>query len=225
MSPANAAKAIASCFTCSADVAASAAAQARFADYAPRHIILAGGDGSDCIYLMVDGHARMQAFSLDGRLTVVEDFVTGDMFGEGALIGDGPVADEVTALDEVSAGIFQAQVMIALMSVHPGIALAISRRLVARLSAVSRRLVEGTTLSATGRIHAELLRRARAAQQSDKGMTLRPAPVHSELALQVSSTRETVSRTVNALIKRGIVTRDDEGLTIVAPHRLEELIF
>jgi CRP/FNR family cyclic AMP-dependent transcriptional regulator len=213
--------AIAASFDCAPDVAQSVAAQARLADYAPRNIIVTGGQSSDQIYLMVDGHARMLAFSLDGRLMVVEDFAAGDLFGEGALIGEGPVADEITAVDAVSAGIFQAQVMIALMSAHPSIALAISRRLVARLSAVSRRLVEGTTLSATGRIHAEILRRAR----TGKDMTIRPAPVLSELALHVSSTRETVSRTVSALIKRGILRRDDEALIVVAPHRLEELVF
>ena len=47
----------------------------------------------------------------------------------------------------------------------------------------------------------------------------------SEFALQVQSTRETVSRAINALEKRGIIRRDEQGLTVVAPHRLEELIY
>ncbi len=212
---------IAASFDCSADVAQSAAAQAHLAAYAPRHVIVSGGEASEQIYLMIDGHARMLAFSLDGRLMVVEDFSAGDLFGEGALIGEVPVADEITAVDAVRTGIFQAPAMIALMSAHASIAVAISRRLVARLSAVSRRLVEGTTLTTTGRIHAEILRRARAAAD----LTIRPAPVLSELALQVSSTRETVSRSVNALIKRGILARNETSLIVIAPHRLEELIF
>lgn len=47
-------------------------------------------------------------------------------------------------------------------------------------------------------------------------------PVMSELAVTVQSTRETVSRTVSQLERRGIVRRIDGGLEIVAPHRLEE---
>jgi len=62
------------------------------------------------------------------------------------------------------------------------------------------------------------------AQMGD-GRSIRPAPVLSALALRVQSTRETVSRAVNALERRGIIRRDADGLTIVAPQRLQELIF
>jgi CRP/FNR family cyclic AMP-dependent transcriptional regulator len=50
-------------------------------------------------------------------------------------------------------------------------------------------------------------------------------PVFSELALSLQTTRESVSRAVSALEKRGIVKRVDGGLAIVAPHRLEELVY
>ena len=99
--------------------------------------------------------------------------------------------------------------------------LAISRRLIARLAEQNRRLAESSTLSAAGRVHAEILRLARASSD----LTIRPAPVLSQLAMHVQSTRETVSRTISALQKRGIVRRDESGLTVVAEHRLEELVY
>ncbi|MGQ4828612.1 helix-turn-helix domain-containing protein [Enterococcus faecalis] len=40
----------------------------------------------------------------------------------------------------------------------------------------------------------------------------------------MDSTRETVSRTIGDLERRGIITREDDGLRVIAPHRLEELI-
>jgi len=55
-------------------------------------------------------------------------------------------------------------------------------------------------------------------------MAIEPVPVLSVLALTVQSTRETVSRTLNDLVKRGIVRREPHRLVVVAPHRLEELI-
>ena len=67
----------------------------------------------------------------------------------------------------------------------------------------ARRMVERTTLSATGRIYAELLRQANEAD----GRTIRPLPTMSELALIVQSTRETVSRTINDLERRGYIDR------------------
>jgi DNA-binding GntR family transcriptional regulator len=81
-------------------------------------------------------------------------------------------------------------------------------------------MAERTTLSAAGRVHAELLRLARLGD----GHSVRPVPVLAALAVRVHSTRETVSRAINALERRGIVRRDADALVIVAPHRLEELI-
>ena len=81
-------------------------------------------------------------------------------------------------------------------------------------------MVNRTTLSAPGRVYAELLRLARLGD----GITIRPAPVHAALAVNVQSTRETVSRAVNAIERRGIVRREDDALVIVAAQRLEEMV-
>ena len=89
-----------------------------------------------------------------------------------------------------------------------------------RIIARSRRMIERTTLSATGRIYAALLRQA----GEGDGRTIRPVPTMTELALIVQSTRETVSRTINDLERRGYITRDKDALMIVAPHRVQELI-
>ena len=67
----------------------------------------------------------------------------------------------------------------------------------------------------------EILRLAR--QRAD--LTIRPAPVLSQLAMQVQTTRETVSRTISMLEKRGIIRRDEVGLAVIAEHRLEDLVY
>jgi len=82
-------------------------------------------------------------------------------------------------------------------------------------------MLETALLSATGRIAAELLRQSRASSDG----VIRPLPVWSELAVIVQSTRETVSRTVSSLEKRGLVSRTEGGLAVIAAHRLEELIY
>jgi DNA-binding GntR family transcriptional regulator len=69
-------------------------------------------------------------------------------------------------------------------------------------------------------VYAELLRLARLGD----GKAIRPAPVLSALAIRVQSTRETVSRAVNDLERRGIIRRQDDALVIVASQRLEELV-
>ncbi len=219
--PESAIAVIAHSFACDRALAETVAANARFRSYPPRAIIVDNGATIDALLLVIDGHARMVAFSIDGRLVVIRDFQRGDVIGESGLLEGTTASDEVIAVDAVAAGAFPNAVFIALMTNHACIALAMSRLLIARLGATTQRLVEGATLSAAGRVHAELLRLARAGD----ALAIAPPPVLAELARSVQTTRETVSRAISALEKRGIVRRDEKALFLVAPHRLEELIY
>ena len=50
---------------------------------------------------------------------------------------------------------------------------------------------------------------------------VRPNPVFVDLALRINSTRETVSRTVSELQKKGIVSREPGALVIQSPEKLK----
>jgi CRP/FNR family cyclic AMP-dependent transcriptional regulator len=208
-------------FACSAAVAVAIAAKARVQEFAARAVIVAGERNHEHVHVMVDGHARMMAFAVDGRLVAIEDYQRGDLLGETGLFEPEAPLHDIAAVIASTSAAFPNAVFLEIMANYHCVALAVSRRLVERLSRITRRMVEGATLSAMGRIHAELLRQARAGDD----MTIRPAPVLSQFALQVQSTRETVSRAINALEKRGIIVRDEQRLRVVAPHRLEELVY
>ena len=212
---------IVTAFACDTNQARVILSKATVREYPVRMTIIESDALNDQLFIMLAGHAQMHSYAINGRLIVVEDYHVGNIFGEGGLISAQIEAEQVVAVELVQAGSFQNQIFIGLMSTYSCIALAFSRLMVERLSKTTRRLVEGATLSANGRIHAELLRQARAAQ----AMTIKPAPVLSIFAQSVQSTRETVSRAISALEKRGIIRRDELSLTIVAPHRLEELVY
>ena len=123
-------------------------------------------------------------------------------------------------VEDARALAFLALDFLALIETCACVGLALSRTLLRQLRATSEKMAERTTLSAAGRVHAERLRLARLGD----GRSVKPPPVLAALAVRVQTTRETVSRTISALERRGIVRRDGEALIIVAPHRLEELI-
>ncbi len=208
-------------FGCAADLSQVIAARAEFRHYDPQATILHAGAQSDHVFLVIDGNARAVALSIDGRMVFVDEYRSGEIFGEGCLVGAAVVSEDVVAVDTVETGLFAATAFVSLIESYGCVALAVSRVLTQRLSRATRRMVEGATLSANGRIYAELLRQARAGQD----MAIRPVPVFSEFAMHVQSTRETVSRAINTLEKRGIIRRDAGAITVVAPHRLEELIY
>jgi CRP-like cAMP-binding protein len=212
---------VAQAFACADAVAKVITAKGARRNWPPRTTILHAGDPSTHVYLMIDGHAQAIAISADGRAVLVQDFRSGDVFGEGVVLPGELIEEDVIAVDTVDASQFRADVFIGLMESYSSVALAVSRLVVARLYRTTQRMVEGATLSAHGRIFAELLRQAR----HSGGNVIRPAPKLSEFAMLVQSTRETVSRAINLLEKKGIIRRDAQALTIIAPHRLEELIY
>jgi CRP/FNR family cyclic AMP-dependent transcriptional regulator len=212
---------VAAAFGCDGALAAAICGDARVRRFASHAVILDAEPSQQDVHLLADGQARLVADSLEGRLVVIEDYGVGEVIGLTGLFGWDGVPAQVVSVGSSRTGAFAGHIFVKLMNAHAAIALAISRMLVTRLASANRRVAENATLSAPGRIHAEILRRARGAE----GMTIRPMPVFSELALSLQTTRESVSRAVSALEKRGIVKRVEGGLAIVAPHRLEELVY
>jgi CRP/FNR family transcriptional regulator, cyclic AMP receptor protein len=210
-----------SSFGCDEETAHVIATRGEAKVYPPRSPIILAGDKAQDAWLMLKGHAQAVSYTSAGQFVLVHGFAPGDLFGEAAGLSAGGAESEVAAVGATTAGRFRPSDFVALMENYSCVALTVARQLTRRLAETTRRMVEAATLSTTGRIHAELLRRAKAGE----AMTIRPAPVLSELALQVQSTRETVSRTISQLEKRGIIQRDAAALVVVAPHRLEALIF
>ena len=210
-------EAVGRALACPPETAERVLRDARVRRYPPRAYLLRQGDRSATAFLVVLGRAHALLYAMDGQVILLHEFGPGDLFG--ALGGIDPAAEEadVVAIEEVRSLLIEAGALVALAERHAAIGLALSRLLLKRLRLTSTRMYERAALSAGGRVCAELLRLAR----EGEGMAIRPAPVLSELALRVGTTRETASRTVSALLRRGILRRDGEALVVAAPQRLE----
>lgn len=207
-------------FGCSPDVAVDIARQAVVRRYPVQTVIIKQGERPESTFLLVSGRAQALLYGSEGQTVLLHEFLAGDFFGAVADLEAAPAESDVIAVDEVRAAVFHVLEFVRLAEQYGCIGLAISRTLLKQLRSAGVRMAERTILSASGRIHAELLRLARLGD----GRTIRPVPILSALAVRVHSTRETVSRTINALERRGIIRREDNALVIVAPHRLEEAI-
>lgn len=213
-------KMILDAFACSSEVAAAIAAHATARDYLTGTVILRCGDASAFAHLVTAGRARALVYGFDGQMVLVHEYRAGDIFGAVGSTDIYPGNADVVAADPTQTACLPAAQFVMLVDRHGSLGLLLVRRLLDQLRATSGRMVERMTLSAPGRVYAELLRLARLGD----GSSIRPAPVLAALAVRVQSTRETVSRAVNALERRGIVRREDDVLVIVAAQRLEELV-
>lgn len=210
--------AIRSAFGCGDALAGTIAALSR-TDSHSRGAMLWPLPDRDETTLLTRGAAQEVAYGRDGSVMVLLPIAPGDFYGD--LVGSDPSQAQVEAASDGAGAHFASGTVVRLMESYSCVGVAIARHLSGRLAVMRRRMVEAAMLSATGRIAAELLRRASASDDR----TIRPMPVFSDFAVTVQSTRETVSRTVSQLEKRGVVKRVEGGLQIVAPHRLEELVY
>jgi len=207
-------------FDCSLDVAGNILLRGKLRQFAERATIVRRGDRISTLYVVVAGRAHAIVYSLDGQIVLLHEYRSGDFFGVVSPPYSAMHDADVVAVERVSAFLLEGSVLALLAEQHGRIGLALLKVMVDRLQQTASRMYEHVALSAVGRVHAELLRQAR--QSAD--LAIRPSPVLSDLALRVSTTRETASRAVNALERRGIIRRDAEALIVVAPHRLEELV-
>jgi CRP-like cAMP-binding protein len=207
-------------FGCPADLAERICSRGRRRDFRPRSYLVRSGDPITFLFVIAAGLAQAIVYSSEGQAVLLHEYRTGDFFGAVGAPTQGNHEADVVAASEVSSFLLDGRELAMLAEQHGCIGLALLRVMIDRLQRTETRMYEYAALSSIGRVHAELLRQAR----QGKDLAITPAPVLSDLALRVSTSRETVSRTVNALERRGIVRRTADALVVVAPHRLEELI-
>ncbi|HYG47990.1 MAG TPA: Crp/Fnr family transcriptional regulator [Allosphingosinicella sp.] len=207
-------------FGCSDEIAGYVFVRGAVRVYPAHAVIIRQGEKAAAAFLLTQGRAHALLYSVEGQLVLLCEYRAGDLFGALGELDPSPEEAEIVAVEAARSFILKSRDLVALAEAYGSIGLALSRLLLRQLRRATTRIYERAAVSAVGRVYAELLRLARASP----GLVIRPAPVISELAVRVSTTRETASRAVSALERRGLIRRDPESLTVVAPQRLEELI-
>ena len=208
--------ALASFFSCSPEEAAKVDAATRLVQYGHRDILAHQGDLGAKLWIVLEGRAQLQIIGVDGQTKLLASHGPGELFG--AFPHERVVISDVVAQNRLSVLEIPTAKMATLLEEEARIGSGLSRILGRQYNAVLDRMAARITLTANGRVYAELLREA-----GEKGR-ISPPPVIAALALSAQTTRETGSRAISALERRGIIRRDEEQLEIISHGLLEELI-
>lgn len=173
-------------------------------------------DISAHIFLVIEGMASADLFSVDGQYAQLAGYGPGEMFG--AYPEGSTHRADITAQGDLAVLAIETRNIVELAQTNPAIAQGLAQLMARQLDIMLDRMAARIGLSATGRCYRALLLRA-----DDDGW-IRPAPVLSALAIGVNTTRETASRALANVIRRGIVERDDRGLRIISRRLLEDLV-
>ncbi|WP_417485796.1 Crp/Fnr family transcriptional regulator [Maricaulis sp.] len=186
-------------------------------------VIIAQDEADDRVFLLLKGKARVVLLSENGQEIWLDAFGSGAVFGELAALTGAPRISGIIAEDNCDLAIFDGTDFFGLMRRHGEIGLALARLLARRVQHTTQRMFELSALSAPGRIYAELLRMSRPVGLDRTARVIQPAPSMKELAMRVNSTRETASRTINDLQRKGLLEKLNGRIELVDPDQLDRL--
>lgn len=176
------------------------------------------------VYFVISGQVRVTAFSASGRQVTYGDMHAGQWFGDFAALDGLTRSADVVAVEETLVATLDPAAFRALLHEHPQVSERMMRRLVSCVRELTERVFDFSTLGVQNRVHAELLRLAREAGVKANSARIDPAPKHSDIAGQISTYREQVTRELSAMVKQGLVQRSGRALVVPDVARLERLV-
>jgi len=200
------------------------AARCRWRRYASGQRIISMQAPDNDVYFVVSGQVQVTAFSASGRQVTYGDMRAGDCFGDFAAIDGLSRSADVVAIEETLVASMEPAAFRAVLFEHRNVCEHMLLRLVVCVRELTDRVFEFSTLGVQNRVHAELLRRAREAGVAGNAARIDPAPRHTDMASQISTYREQVTRELSAMVKQGLVQRSGRALVIPDIARLERLV-
>lgn len=176
------------------------------------------------VFFVITGRVRATLFSRAGKEVSFQELGAGQMFGELSAIDQGPRSTHVVSLSESLIVSMSPSAFGQVLHEYPSVADATLRRLTGLVRALCERVFEFSALSVTARIHAELLRRARAHMTGDNTAVLSPAPTHADIASRIGTHREAVTRELGELADKNLLERRPGEMVICDVANLKALV-
>jgi CRP-like cAMP-binding protein len=196
----------------------------RWKRYPPHEQIIDRQSDSRDVFFVIEGRVRVVNYSLSGREITLDDVGPGNYFGELAAIDGQPRSASVMALTDCLIASLPSEQFLHILEKYSSVARDVMTHLAAIIRTSTDRIMDLSTLAANNRVHADLLRQARANVKGRNVAEISPIPVHGDIASRVSTTRETVARVMNDLARQGIVERKKDALIIHDVERLRHMV-
>lgn len=189
-------------------------------------IILLAEEEGDTLFVIVNGRVKVTVMSEDGREVILSILKDGDIFGEMSLLDGKPRSASVISTDETEMIMLRRPDFLSRLSRFPEMASRMLATLAERLRRTNRQVESLALLNVYGRIAGTLLQLADdQGTSSATSLTIAERPIHQEIANMAGTTRETVSRVLNDLERRGYLARDGRSIIIEDPDRLRDDFF
>lgn len=199
-------------------------ARCRWRRYRAGERVFERGEKTRDVFFITEGRTNIVDFSLSGREVAFASMEAGDSFGELAAIDGRPRSTTVVAAEASTMAVLGHEPFLDLLKRDGATALLVLDGLAGVVRKSDERIMELSTLAATHRVYAELLRMAKPDVASPDLWVVRPLPPLREIASRVSTTRETVARALGQLYPSGLLSRKGRNLYLMDRAKLETMI-
>ncbi len=190
-------------------------------NYPKDNVIHHQGDSRLHVCYILSGRVFATSINLEGEETWVSEFTAGQFMGSDSLFDAEPSNYQLVAKTPITGLLYPRENFLSLMNAYPELNNMVIADLARQISNFTTQTLEANSLSVHGRIAAELKRAAKPIGRDPGTYIIRPTPVFSELAQRMGSSRETVSRSVSKMVKKGILERRTGALIVPDIDRID----
>ncbi|HYC42796.1 MAG TPA: Crp/Fnr family transcriptional regulator [Noviherbaspirillum sp.] len=196
-------------------------ADLRIRQYARRDMVLQKGGPGDSLLFLLSGQLQVIDITEDGRAIGLSILTPGDFFGEIAVINGSSRSASVVALSPVLVALLPRPTALHLFSHSPTVANQMLRHLAAKIQRDSEFRALLSIHNTAKRIYSFLSLMKE--KKPDNTEVVENLPTHQDIANMINTSRETVTRTILALVNQGVVKKDTHRLIIINPDELKKL--
>lgn len=192
-------------------------------NHPPNQVILLENDWGSSVYFILSGWVKIRTYNLDGKEVTLNILGKGELFGEMAPLDEVPRSTDVITLAPTVIGNMPSQDFVRLLHTEPQAGIRLAKLMARRLRQVNRRLRLRESDSVSRVADILLFLADGQGKESQHGTEIPNLP-HRELSSLSGLARETVTRVLSKLEKKGLIVRDREILCIPDAHALERLM-
>jgi CRP/FNR family transcriptional regulator, cyclic AMP receptor protein len=179
-------------------------------------VLFKEGDDADALYVVTRGRLAIAiANPIDHRETVVSLMEPGDLFGEMAMLDNGPRSAMARALEPSEVVAISYAAVLELFRADPALLWGVTRLLAKRLRVMDESLADSVFLDVTGRTAKRLLELSEGNDEFTLPVT------QEELAGMVGASRERVNKAIASFIRLGWIDQHERRYTILKRPSLE----
>jgi CRP/FNR family cyclic AMP-dependent transcriptional regulator len=186
-------------------------------------VILLENDWGGSVYFVLAGWAKIRTYNMDGKEVTLNILGKGELFGEMAALDEVPRSTDVITLTPTMIGSIPAQDFVQLVHTEPLAGVRLAQLMAKRLRQVNRRLRLRESDSQS-RVADTILFLAEGQGKVRQQGTEIPNLPHRELSSLSGLARETVTRVLTRLEKKGLIIRDHDMMYIPDVAALEKII-